>query len=119
MIPEKEQRILQHCQTMGVLANCIEIEFMQDLVDARWKDPNLNNHVRKLKESLRQIKLGLAYKFKVKDQELMDNELSPQVHRLFKYFSTMDVNQLRDIIDAYEAYDIENPPEVFTEPLNQ
>lgn len=106
---EKEQRILRHVQVMSVLASCMEIEYMNDLVDMRWKDPNMNNHIRRIKESLEQIKKGLNFKYKIKDKELMTIDHPVQVHRLFNYFSTMDTTQLSELMDAYEEYDKINP----------
>lgn len=112
-IPEaKVKELLRHIQTMQVLTVCMEIEFHQELIDKRWKDPHTSNHIRKLKESLEQIKKGLSFKFKVKDHELMNFEHPVQVHRLFKYFSTMETNQLSLIMDQYEEYDRVNPPEI-------
>jgi len=109
-IPEKEQRLLRHCQTMSVLASCIEIENQNDLIDHKFKVPHLNNHIRRIKESLKEIKLNLAFKYRVKDRELMEYDHATQIHRLFKYFSTMETSQLTEIMDAYEEYDKINPP---------
>lgn len=106
---EKEKRILRHVQTMSVLASCMEIEFYSDLVDMRFKEPNMNNHIRRIKESLEQIKKGLNFKYKIKDRELMTIDHPVQVHRLFNYFSTMETTQLTELMDAYEQYDKVNP----------
>ena len=109
-ITEKEKRILRHVQTMSVLTTCMEIEMFSDLIDYRAKDPNINNHIRRLKESLQQIRKGLSFKYKILDRDLMENEHGAQMHRLFSYFSTMHTQQLTDIVDAYEKYDRTNPP---------
>ncbi len=107
---EKEKRILRHVQTMSVLTTCMQVEYMQDIVDARFKDPNMNNHIRRIKESLEQIRKGLSFKYKVIDRDFMENEHGLVMHRLFTYFSTMETSQLDSIITAYEAYDKETPP---------
>lgn len=107
---EKERRILKHVQTMGVLANCMEIEMFNDLVDYKAKDPTINNHIRRLKESIQQIKKGLSFKYRVIDRDHMENDHSIQMHRLFNYFSIMDTDQLTRILDQYEEYDKLNPP---------
>lgn len=109
---EKERRILKHVQTMGVLVTALEIEYMNDLVDHKFKQANLNNHIRRIKESIQQIRSGLSFKYRVMDRDLMENEHGATVHRLFAYFSTMDTKQLTEIVDAYEAYDKDNPPEI-------
>jgi len=87
----------------------MEIEYFSDLVDFRFKEPNMNNHIRRIKESLEQIKKGLNFKYKVKDRELMNIDHPVQVHRLFTFFSTMDTTQLTELMDAYESYEKVNP----------
>lgn len=109
---EKEKRILRHVQTMSVLVTALEIEYQTDLVDHKFKSPHLNNHIRRIKESIQQIRTGLSFKYKVIDRDLMENEHGATVHRLFAYFSTMDTAQLTSIVEAYEAYDKDNPPEI-------
>lgn len=104
----KIKRILHHCQTIGMLADCIGIEFQQDLVDAKFKDPRINNHARKIKESIAQIKLSLASKVKVLDREFMEYEHSTECHRMLSYISTMDTNQLKSLNDGFEELERKN-----------
>ena len=118
MKEEKIKNILRHCQTMAILADVMDIEMHTDLVDAKFKDPKINNHVRRLKESIAQIKTGLAYLVKPIDREHATYTHAVEMHRLFKYFATTDSRQLADIMDAYEQFDRDNPPtEVIMHPL--
>lgn len=105
---DKEKRILNHVQNMSVLVTCMEIEVTKDLIDYRFRDPNTNNHVRRLKESLQQIKKGLSFKFKVTDREFMEYEHGSEMHRAFEYFSTMDTNQLRSLLDGFDELERRN-----------
>ena len=113
---EKIKRVLRHCQTMNVLVGCLEIEMTYDLHSAKFTDPRVNNHIRRIKESLGQIELALAYAVKHTNREHMKYDHNFEVHRLFRYFSTMDTTQLKNLMDAYENYDKENPPTEFIEP---
>jgi len=113
---EKIKRVLRHCQTMNVLVGCLEIEMAYDLHSAKFTDPRVNNHIRRIKESLGQIELALAFAVKHTNREQMKYDHHFEMHRLFRYFGTMETNQLRSILDQYEQFDRENPPTEIVEP---
>lgn len=105
---EKEKRILSHVQTMSVLVTAMEIEISRELLDYRFRDPNTNNHVRRIKESLQQINKGLSFKFKVTDRDFMTYEHGVEVHRMFDYFGTMETSQLKQMNDGFEELERKN-----------
>ncbi len=109
MNEEKVKRILRHCQIMNVLVDVMGIEMQYDLAVTKFTDPRVNNHIRRLKESLEEIKKNLAYLVTAKDREFSLYGHATEVHRLFRYFGTMDSTQLSEIMDAYESYDKINP----------
>mgnify|MGYP001593996056 FL=1 len=110
MNEEKVKLIIRHCQIINTLMDCVDIEMTYDLSATKFNDPRINNHVRRIKESVDQIKKALSYIVTVKDREFSNFEHSPQVHRIFRYFATMDTKQLSEIMDQYEEYDKVNPP---------
>lgn len=105
---DKEKRILNHVQNMSVLATCMDIEFHNDLVDYKFKEPTMNNHIRRIRESLEQIKKGLSFKYKVTDREFMTYVHAGAVYRVFDYFSTMDTDQLNSIMDGFDELERRN-----------
>jgi len=106
---EKINRILRQTQTISVLADCIDMEFNSDLVDYQFKDPRISNHSRRIKESIAQIKLYIGSgQVKVIDQEFFTYEHAVQVHRLFTYFSTMDTDQLTELMDGFDELERKN-----------
>lgn len=110
MNEEKTKRILRHFQMISLLVDCIDIEMHQEIIGSKFSTPALNNHVRRIKESIERIHLGISLYVKQKDRDQALYEASPQIHRLVKYFSMMHPAQLEKIMDAYEQYDKENPP---------
>ena len=97
-----------------------DIEVQSDLVDARFKNPIVNNHIRRIKESITQVHLSLASMVKSLDYEHSKYDHATQMHRVFKYFSTMDTAQMSDMMDAFETFDKEHPPtEFIAEQLNK
>ena len=118
MKDETTKEILRHVQTLTVMADVMTIEIQQRMIDNKFKSPIVNNHVRRIKESLSQIKLHLTTIAKPIDRDLMQYAHATEVYRVFKYFGTCSTQQLSEIMDAYEQFDKENPPtESFTEAL--
>lgn len=100
---ETLKRVLRSVQTMAVLADCMEIEMSEDLSFSKFADPNMNNHVRKIKDSIVALRAGINRLVKTPDQEFVTFEHSPQAHRLFKFFSTMSTTQLTEYLDLLET----------------
>lgn len=98
----KELRILKSAQVIGTLVECINIEVMHDLIDARFKHPTINNHNRRLKESIQGIKLHLGTIVQVKDRDHFDYEFAVEMHRLVTHFCGMTTEQIKQIMDVIE-----------------
>ena len=118
MKDETTKEILRHVQTLTVMADVMQIEIQQRMIDHKFKSPSINNHVRRIKESLERVKIELTFLANPIDRDHLQYAHATEIYRLFKYFATMSTDQLSEIMDAYEQFDKENPPtESFTEAL--
>ena len=99
---EKASRIIKSMQIIAVLAECISIEFQSDLVDTKFKNPAVNNHSKRIRESAEAIKLHLSSVVKNKDRDFFGYEYAAEMHRLVTHFSGMDIKQIADFMDGIE-----------------
>lgn len=102
---EKIKNILHSVQTISALAECITIEFQNDLIDYRFKQPILNQKAKRIKEYTEDIKKLCTVHAKVLDEEYMAYEHSVAMHRLFKWFALLDANQINEYMDKLEKLD--------------
>jgi len=100
--PETVFEILKSAHVIGLLAKAIDVEYQKRIVDTKFKNPNTNNHVRRIKEASETIQKDLAYQFKVKDYEAMTYDYVLQFHRLVDYFSEKSADQIREFMDGVE-----------------
>ena len=102
MTPEKTNNILTSLQNIAVLAECIGIEFQQDLCDTRFKNPAINQHRKRITESAEAIKTHLASVIKNKDREFFGYQHAVEFHRAVTFFAGLDYLQLREFMDGVE-----------------
>ncbi len=100
-----EQRvynILQSVQIMQVLSEAIKIEFQSELIDTDLKNPAINQHAKRIKESASAIQIHLTGLVKNKDKEYFSYEYAVEMHRVIKHFVGMDINQVREFMDGVD-----------------
>lgn len=103
-LPEdKILRVLKSAQNIALLAECISVEFQTDLVDTRFRQPAINQHSKRIRDSIEAIKIHLAGMVKNKDREFFSYDYAVEIHRVIDYFSNMSVEQVRDFMDRVEA----------------
>ncbi|WP_285011244.1 hypothetical protein [Pedobacter faecalis] len=81
----------------------IKIEYQTDLVDTKFKQPSVNNHAGRIKQSADQIGLDLAFAFKVTDREELTYEHAVELHRLLSHFIALGVDRTREFMDAVDS----------------
>lgn len=99
---QEQYPILKSVQIMGVLAHLIQIEYQTRICDLKFKQPSVNNHARKIKESTEQIQKDLAFQFKLKDREQMAYEHSVELWRVFDHFCKLTTEEVRDFMDGVD-----------------
>ena len=101
---DKLDRILAHVQTLKCYTGAMEAEIGKDLIDAKFKDKNVNNHIRKLKESLTAIGryCGLNGAVKITDFEELSYDRAALMNRVFSFLATMDLEQLEGYVTSTE-----------------
>lgn len=102
---EKIRNILHSVQTISALSDCITIEFYNDLIDYKFKQPILNQKAKRIKEYCDDIKKLATTQTKVIDADYMAYEHSTAMHRLFKWFSIIDAKQINEYMDELERLD--------------
>lgn len=102
---EKQADLLKSVHIIGVCARLIQIEFANDLVDTKFKQPLVNQHAKRIAESSQQIKSALNsphMPFKVKSQEYMDYDYALQMHRIISYFTDMGLEKITEFADGLD-----------------
>lgn len=105
---QRAYNILQSVQIMQVLAECVSIEFQSELVDTNLKNPAINQHASRIKESATAIKTHLSGLVKSKDKEYFSNEYAVEMHRVLKYFIGLDIAQVREFMDGVEEMELQD-----------
>lgn len=100
--------LLEHVQFIGTAAEMIKIEHMSRLVDHRFKNPVLNNHAKKIKESAAMIQTHLSSLTYNKDREFFEYDYAVQLHRVLKHFIGLSVQQVEEFMDSVEKLQAEN-----------
>ncbi len=103
MTDEKKARILTSVQLINLCAELIGIEYQNDLVDSRFKQPAVNNHSKRIREGAQAIKTHLASIATNKDKEFFSYDYSIEMHRLITQVLQMPVEEIRGINDQLEA----------------
>lgn len=100
--PEKAENIFASLQSVAVLVELISIELRNDLHDHRLNNANLNNHVKRIKESTAYIKASLKPMIDAKDREYFEFEHCAALSSLFNYFTTMPMEAIEDTLNHIE-----------------
>jgi len=89
--------LISSIQTIIGAVNVAQLEFYQLIPDYQQKLGQIKQRTRKVIEDLDAVK-KLAYTIVKPKEEIehIDYGLGHELHRLFVFFSTMEVNQLRE-----------------------
>ena len=91
MTPQKQYEILRSVQLIGTLSKMIEIEFSKHLVDNKFRNPIINNHARRIKESTEQIQKMLM---KPLDNEFFTYEYATNMYEIFEVLATFEADKI-------------------------
>lgn len=80
----------------------IEVEWQMYMVDYKFKNANMNNHLKRMRESMREVKRHFANFVQVKDQDEFSYEYTVQLHRVMALFSGLHTDQLAEYADGLE-----------------
>jgi len=104
--PFTEQRklaLLKSMQVIGLATEIISIEYHDALVDSKFKNANLNNASRLIKQSVQSIKTHMASITNIKDKEFYEYEYSLEIHRLLRLTCGLDISEIQAINNALES----------------
>lgn len=104
--PEKEKRVLEYVQFVAVCAELIKVEWQQELIDVRFKSPQINNHARRIVESAEQITKSLSSISYNTDREEFNYNTVLQVHRMLKHFFQYPTSKIEELMDLIEKENI-------------
>lgn len=100
---QKITRILKSTQIIEVLAECIKIEHMNDLIDTKFRQPAINSHAKKIKESSQAIQTHLSFLVKNKDKGFFADEYALEIHRVLSHFIGLEITQIREFMDSLDS----------------
>lgn len=96
------EKFFKSTQIMLSMIGVAEIERQIHLIDYRFKNPNLNNHMKRVREGLEAVKNHFGNFVQLKDKEEFDYEFTIELHRLFSFFIGLSTGQLREYADGLE-----------------
>ncbi len=97
---KRAANIFKSTQFMTVMAELIKIEFMMHM-DVDFRNPVINHNVSRIKQSAELIQLHLSAIIKTKDAEFRE-EYAAELHRVFNHFIGLDIEAIRDFMDAID-----------------
>jgi len=101
---EKALQLIKSLQFILVCSQLVLTEFDMDLVDTRFKNPNLNNFAKKIKDNAEFIQLHLRSIIKPKsgnDREYTIQYIN-ELWRILHHFIGMDIAQLEEYADGLD-----------------
>lgn len=101
--------LISSIQTIMGAVNVAQLEFYQLLPDYQQKLSQVKQRTRRVMDDLESVKKLCYTIVRPKDSiEHIDYNMGHELHRLFSFFSTMDVNQLKEYNDLiYQHPDID------------
>ena|SRR5699024_8655131 len=99
---EKKKAILRDVQFIGVLSQLIENRWRNNLFDANLNNSILRNFNRQIIFGALGLKKNLWSKYKLKDVEELEFEMSPAMDRVVSFFSMLPTDSVDLIMDKLE-----------------
>ena len=102
--PDKAVRIVKSLQLFYILAELIKMEYYNDLVDAHFKNPAINQHAKRIKESAVAIQVHVASVLKQNTAGNLDatTEYIGELYRLLDHFVGMDIESITEFLDGID-----------------
>lgn len=95
----KQFELLRSVQLIGVMAQMIDVEFQKHFIDTKHRNPIINNHAKRIKESSEAIgRLLKQSGFAPKDGDKFNYEYVLNMYEVFEHFTTMDYEQLEEYL---------------------
>lgn len=103
--PERAQNALKSVQFMALMAEMLSLEHCSELIDARFKEPKVNQFAGRIKQDCEAIKFHLKnnskLNIKFNDAEFIE-EYASALYRVFHFFIGLPVDQINELMDGYE-----------------
>ncbi len=97
LTPQKQFELLRSVQLIGVMAQMIQVEFQNHFVDTKHRNPIINNHAKRIKESSETIMRYLKQSgFEIKDKEEFNYDYVLNMYEIFAHFTQMSPEQLKE-----------------------
>lgn len=100
--PEKAQQVFHSIQSMSILVELLEIETHVYLYDHKFNEPFLNNHIKRLKDSIGAIQNHLGKKVKTIDEEFFKYSHCALLSEVVKFFMFQPKEELEDTLNQIE-----------------
>lgn len=96
---ERKVNLLENVQFIGLMASLIQVEFQSNLVDSKFKNPAVNQHAKRIKESSHAIEVHLSSIVNLKDRESFAYSVSTEMIELIKHFLNYPPEKIREFMD--------------------
>lgn len=98
----RQQALLTSVQVIGLLAECIQVQFQNSLIDSRFKNPAINLHAKKIKDSSEAIKLHLSSISTLGRRDDFTYDYASHMSALIELFLHHDSDQLAELVRLVE-----------------
>jgi hypothetical protein len=99
---DKAQEVFYSVQSMSVLIELLDIESRVYFHDHKFNEPFLNNHIKRLKDSIGAIQNHLGKKIIARDEEFFKYEHCALLSEVVKFFMFQPKEELEDTLNQIE-----------------
>ena len=102
LTPERVQNIQQSIAIITVMSKAIQMEYCMDLMDTKFKSPQVNMFAGRIgkdvKEIYNHLKNNYRVSFELIDTDLLD-EYAAEMQRIIHLFMKLPLSQIREVMD--------------------
>lgn len=98
----RKKALLTSVQVIGLLAECIQVQFQNSLVDSKFKNPAINQHSKRIKESSEAIKLHLSSIATLPNRDQFTYDYAVHMTALIELFLHHTPEQLEELVGLVE-----------------
>lgn len=102
LTPEKAENLFMSMQAMATIVQLLDIEYEWHLKDARFQSPIINNHKKRIRESIEALKLETLSKITPKDREYFVFDHCTNVFEILRFLMFMPKEGLEDTLKQIE-----------------
>ena len=99
---EKAEEVFASIQRMTMFFELARIEEQVFLFDHRFRNPVMNNHIKRIRESLQALEKESGRLITSKDTEYFKYEHTPLLHVIFKAYMFQDKRFLEEVVNQLE-----------------